>query len=234
MNDHIPEELRQAVVLLEEKTGYVFSDKSLAANALTHSSFYNEHKKNSVSNERLEFLGDSVLSLIMCEYLYLHDDRDEGRLTKIKAALVCEESLYGFARKIGLGDCICFGKGDREEGRTRPSSLADAVEAVLGAIYLDGGMEKARELILPYLSESLAEYDTGSDYKTMLQEVVQKNKGERLTYEITSESGPSHNKQFECNVLINSNVIARGSGHSKKAAEQAAAREALSLMGITK
>ncbi len=233
MKNIFPEELYSCVGLLEKKIGYTFADKSLAANALTHSSFYNEHKKDTVSNERLEFLGDSVLSLIMCEYLYAHDNRDEGKLTKVKAALVCEESLYGFAKRINLGECICFGRGDREEGKQRPSSLADAVEAILGAVYLDGGMDEARKMILPYLVESLKNYDIGSDYKTMLQEVVQKNKGELLTYEITGESGPAHDKRFECSVFINSNVIAQGVGHSKKAAEQDAAKKALVLLGIT-
>lgn len=225
-------EIDEKVALLEQKINYVFKNKRFAADALTHSSFYNEHKKESRSNERLEFLGDSVLSIITCEYLYSHLNEAEGMLTKIKAALVCEDSLYNFAVSKGLGECLLFGKGEKSAGTVRKSTLADAVEAILGAIFLDSGMDRAKEFILPYLIETLHESDILHDWKTMLQEIVQKNKGELLSYEIVEESGPAHDKNFVCHVKINSNVLAEGSGHSKKKAEQSAAKAALELMGI--
>ncbi len=225
-------EAEEKVSQLEKNIGYVFRNKRLATDAVTHSSFYNEHKHTSESNERLEFLGDSVLSLITCEYLYSHINENEGVLTKLKAALVCEDSLYTFAKMKNIGECILFGKGERDTGVERKSTLADAVEAVLGAIYLDGGMEAAKKYILPYIIESAGESDILHDWKTTLQEVVQKNKGELLSYEIVDESGPAHDRKFVCQVRINSNVIAEGEGRSKKAAEQAAARSALALMGI--
>lgn len=225
-------EVRQKVENLEKRINYVFKNKQLAADALTHSSFYNEHKRNSRSNERLEFLGDSVLSIITCEYLYSHLNEAEGMLTKIKAALVCEDSLYHFATVHGIGECLLFGKGERTVGTVRKSTLADAVEAILGAIYLDSGMDRAKEFILPYLIETLNESDILHDWKTMLQEIVQKNKGEILSYEIVEESGPAHDRHFVCHVKINSNVLSEGEGGSKKKAEQAAAKAALELMGI--
>ena len=225
-------EAEEKVSLLEKKINYIFTDRRLAADAITHSSFHNEHKQNTESNERLEFLGDSVLSLITCEYLFSRIHENEGILTKLKAALVCEDSLYGFARTIGLGECLLFGKGEKGAGTERKSTLADAVEAVLGAVYLDGGAEEARKIILPYLISSVGESDILHDYKTVLQEIVQKNRGELLSYEIIEESGPAHDKMFVCQVKINSNVIAKGEGRSKKSAEQSAAKSALALMGI--
>ena len=225
-------EIDEKVALLEQKINYVFKNKKLAADALTHSSYYNEHKRESHSNERLEFLGDSVLSIITCEYLYTHLSEAEGMLTKLKAALVCEDSLFMFAKRHGIGECLLFGKGERNVGIVRKSTLADAVEAVLGAVYLDSGMDGAKAFILPYLIESVGESDILHDWKTTLQEIVQKNKGEILSYEIIEESGPAHDKHFVCQVKINSNVLAEGSGHSKKKAEQSAARAALEVMGI--
>lgn len=225
-------EAEEKAALLEQKIGYVFKNKRLAADAITHSSFHNEHKHDGESNERLEFLGDSVLSLITCEYLYTHLSENEGVLTKLKAALVCEDSLYNFAKMKGIGECILFGKGERSSGVERRSTLADAVEAVLGAIYLDSGMKSAKDYILPYIISSAGESDLLHDWKTTLQEVIQKNRGELLSYDIIEESGPAHDKKFVCQVRINSNIIAEGEGRSKKAAEQAAARSALALMGI--
>ena len=232
MKNPLLPEIEEKVGLLEKKINYVFKNKKLAADALTHSSFYNEHKKESRSNERLEFLGDSVLSIITCEYLYTHLNEPEGMLTKLKAARVCEDSLYTFAVSKGLGECLLFGKGERSSGTVRKSTLADAVEAILGAIYLDSGMDEGKKYILPYLIEAVGESDVLHDWKTMLQEIVQKNRGEILSYEIVEESGPAHDKNFVCHVKINSNVLAEGSGHSKKKAEQNAARAALELMGI--
>ena len=225
-------ELDMKIAVLESKINYIFQNKQLAGDALTHSSFYNEHKKITRSNERLEFLGDSVLSLMTCEYLYAHIDKDEGTLTKLKAALVCEDSLYIFAKNKGIGECIVFGRGEREEGMIRKSTLADAVEAILGAIYLDSGFDAAKALILPYIIECAGKSDVLHDYKSMLQEVVQKNRGELLSYEIVGESGPDHDKRFVCHVKINSNTIAEGEGRSKKDAEQTAAKAALELMGM--
>jgi ribonuclease-3 len=224
-------EVKIKVENLEKRINYVFKNKQLAADALTHSSFYNEHKRNSRSNERLEFLGDSVLSIITCEYLYSHLNEAEGMLTKIKAALVCEDSLYNFAAIHGIGECLLFGKGERTVGTVRKSTLADAVEAVLGAIYLDSGMDRAKEFILPYLIETLNESDILHDWKTTLQEIVQKNPEDVIEYVLASESGPDHNKHFVMEVRIDNNVVGRGGGKSKKEAEQQAAREALELMG---
>jgi len=225
-------ELDRKVLMLEQKLNYSFKNKQLAGEALTHSSFCNEHKKQNKkppeSNERLEFLGDSVLSLMTCEYLFANFDENEGVLTKLKAALVCEDSLYDFAQKIGLGECIVFGRSNI----VRKAPLADAVEAVLGALYLDSGFEEAKKLIMPYIIECANKSNLLHDYKSALQELVQKNKGELLSYEIVGESGPDHDKRFECNVKINSNVIACGIGRSKKDAEQEAAKKALELMGM--
>ena len=232
MIESVLNEAERKITLLEEKIDYRFEDRQLAFDAITHSSYQNEHKGIVVSNERLEFLGDSVLSIITCEYLYTHLNEPEGMLTKLKAALVCEDSLYTFAVSKGLGECLLFGKGERSSGTVRKSTLADAVEAVLGAIYLDSGMDEGKKYILPYLIEAVGESDVLHDWKTMLQEIVQKNRGEILSYEIVEESGPAHDKNFVCHVKINSNVLAEGSGHSKKKAEQNAARAALELMGI--
>lgn len=219
---------------LEGKLGHTFADKSLLFNALAHSSYENEHATKGGSNERLEFLGDSVLSLITAEYLYSHSDRDEGYLTKTKARAVCESTLYDFAKTLGLGEYMLFGKGEREAGKLRASTLSDCFEAVLAAIYLDAGYEAAKKFALPFITDAIRNSDEFfRDYKTLLQEIVQKNRGEKLSYRISGESGPEHNKTFVCEVLLNSNIIGTGEGHSKKNAEQEAARKALALMGIT-
>lgn len=232
MKNLLNEEYEEKVALLEQKIGYVFNDKRLAADAITHSSYYNEHKHDTRSNERLEFLGDSVLSIITCDYLYGHIYEAEGVLTKLKAALVCEDSLYVFAKNKDIGECLLFGRGERNIGMSRKSTLADAVEAVLGAIYLDSGMDAAREFILPFIAASAEESDVLHDWKTTLQEIVQKNKGEILSYEIVEQIGPPHDRRYVCHVKINSNVISEGSGTSKKKAEQEAAKAALELMGV--
>lgn len=216
---------------------YTFHNPALLQNALTHSSYANENRDRGVrSNERLEFLGDSVLGLICARYIYSeYKNLPEGELTKLRAAVVCESSLYEFACQIGLGQRLLLGRGEKTGGGSkRPSVLADAVEAVLAAVYLDGGFDAAEAFILAFIrekSESVVRSHATLDYKTTLQEIVQKNHEEVLSYRLKSESGPDHDKRFAMEVLINSNVIAQGSGHSKKLAEQAAAKAALELMG---
>ncbi len=219
---------------LEEKIGYTFKNKELLKTALTHSSYANE-KNGEKYNERLEFLGDSVLGIITAEYLFInHKDFPEGELTKIRAALVCEKALYGFAGEIELGSYLRLGKGEiRTGGSERPSILADAFEALIAAIYLDGGMQAAKKFVLGFITKAQGRaMRVNEDYKTKLQEVIQKNPGETLEYCVTGESGPDHDKRFEVEVHLNSNVIGRGEGRSKKQAEQAAAHEVLKMMGL--
>ena len=220
---------------IEKNLKYTFKNKELLSTALTHSSYSNEKKKGTESNERLEFLGDSVLSIITSEYLFKeYSHQPEGELTKLRAALVCEKSLCEISRELGIGECLKLGHGEEHTGgRQRPSILADAFEAMLAAIYLDSGMDSARSFVLPFIKEKLKNIDSTSalDYKTTLQEIIQQNPEEQLEYRLTGESGPDHNKHFIVEVHLNSNCIGRGEGHSKKQAEQSAAREALSLMG---
>ena len=221
---------------LEKNLKYTFKNKELLKNALAHSSYANEKKGVVTSNERLEFLGDSVLSIIVSEYIYKNfPNLPEGQLTRIRASLVCEKSLCGFSKKLGVGDYLLLGKGEKANGGAdRPSILADAFEAILAAIYLDGGIEPAKKHVLRFVQSELAhlENDNFKDYKTELQEIIQRNPEEKLTYVLTGESGPDHDKCFTVEVHLNSNVIGEGSGHSKKNAEQAAAKKALELMGI--
>ena len=220
---------------LEEKLGYNFKNKNLLLNALTHSSYANESRDGIPSNERLEFLGDSVLSLITAEYLFTHFKKlPEGELTKLRASLVCEKSLCGFSREFDLGSYLRLGKGEEKGGgRERDSILADAFEAVLAAIYLDGGYDTAKKHVLNYILPELEHIDDEvfKDYKTALQEIIQKNPEESVSYILTGESGPDHDKIFQVEVRLNSNTIGRGAGKSKKQAEQRAAKEALQLMG---
>ena len=218
---------------LEQKIGYTFQNKGFLRLALTHSSYANESRSGE-NNERQEFLGDAVLSIVVSDYLFQRFHMAEGDLTRIRASLVCEKSLCGFAREIGLGDHLLLGKGEEMTGgRDRASVLADAFEALIAAIYLDGGIEQAKGFILPFAQGSLeGEVEQGfTDYKTQLQEIVQKNPGELLAYRLVEETGPDHDKRFVVEVLLNSNIIGKGQGRSKKAAEQAAAKEALELMG---
>ena len=216
---------------LEEILGYTFTDKSLLENALTHSSYANENRSGrAVSNERLEFLGDSVLGMITAEYLYrTHPDLPEGELTRTRAALVCEGSLHEVAKVWGLGQHLRLGRGEEGGGgRERASILADAVEAVLAAMYLDGGIGTVRKTIHKFIlsGESRAE-SANRDYKTALQEWVQRENGQVLAYRLSGESGPDHAKTFEVEVTLNGDVIGRGQGRSKKEAEQHAARAGL-------
>ncbi len=216
--------------------GYSFRNPDLLRTALTHSSYANEC--GGLFNERLEFLGDSVLGMVTAEYFFEHHKNlPEGELTKLRAATVCEKSLFGFAKEIDLGSFILLGKGEvNTGGRERPSILSDAFEAVIAAIYLDGGMEPAKIFVLRFVSKSENHLNEAQfkDYKTILQEIIQRNPEETLEYTLSGESGPAHNKTFTVDVYLNSNCIGRGEGHSKKHAEQAAAREALKLMGIEK
>ena len=220
---------------LMDALGYTFQNPRLLENALTHSSFANERKAGAYkSNERLEFLGDSVLGMVTAVYLFHKENGPEGELTKLRAALVCEKALCSYARELELGRYLLLGRGEaRTGGADRPSILADAFEAVTAAIYLDGGMEAARDFLLPFLKKELSNHRRlhFKDYKTTLQEIVQQNPEEKLEYVLTGESGPDHSKQFVVEVHLNSNVIGTGRGRSKKEAEQQAAREALKLMG---
>lgn len=218
---------------LEKKIGYKFKNTELLELALSHSSYANE-KHGRQNNERLEFLGDSVLGFVTAEYLFSTlGDRPEGELTKLRANAVCEKSLAVFANEISLGDYLLLGKGEiMTGGRERPSILSDAFESVIAAIYLDGGIEEAKKFVLRFVSKSTTDTSEATDYKTLLQEVIQKNPDEHLTYRLVAESGPDHNKEFTVEVYLNSNCVGTGKGHSKKKAEQAAAREALELMGI--
>ncbi len=221
--------------LLQENLKYNFKNLTLLENALTHSSYANEARNGIKSNERLEFLGDSVLSIIVAEYLYKEYKKiPEGELTKLRASLVCEKSLCGFSRELNLGKYLRLGRGeDKNGGRKKDSILADAFEAVLAAMYLDGGMEVAKKHVLRFVLPELGHTDDEvfKDYKTALQEIIQRNPEESVTYILIGESGPDHNKVFDVEVHLNSNVIGKGSGKSKKRAEQMAAKQALTLMG---
>ena len=226
--------------LLEKKLGYTFKDPSLLQSALYHSSYANELKSKGVTvqcNERLEFFGDSVLSLIVSDYLYFrYVANQEGDMTKIRAAVVCERALAKYAAKIGLGNYLYLGHGeDINHGRERASITSDAFEAVLAAMYIDSGsLDTVRNFLLPYVKEeieSIREKSSFMDYKTALQQIVQQVEGEILEYVLVGESGPDHCKTFDMEARLNSNVIGRGSAHSKREAEQLAAKEALVLFG---
>ena len=220
---------------LEDKIEYVFKDKLLLKQALTHSRYANENRGTGPFNERLEFLGDAVLSLVTAEYLFKKfPEMPEGELSKLRSGLVCTSSLCDYAKRISLGDFLFLGKGEENSGgRQRPSNLENTFEALIAAVYLDGGLEKARAFVLRFLNASIETHHISfKDYKTLLQEVIQQNHEETLNYVITGESGPDHDKRFDAEVHLNSNVIGRGSGKSKKQAEQEAAREALQLMGL--
>lgn len=216
---------------LERKLGYQFNNKALLINALTHSSYANENRDEGVpSNERLEFLGDSVLGFSAAKHLYaVEPAMPEGRMTRLRAELVCEQSLHGVAQDLGLGEYLRMGHGEeRNGGRQRISILADAVEAVIAAIFLDGGIEPAERFVeRMVLSPESVEAHHASDYKTELQELVQQRPDQLLRYIAAGESGPDHDKLFMSDVSLNGEVIGRGSGKTKKEAEQAAAREAL-------
>ena len=217
---------------LETIIGYKFKHPELLETALTHTSYANETRPPVKHNERLEFLGDSVLSVVVADYLFHQSGRPEGELTRMRASLVSEDALFQFAQEIQLGEYLRLGHGeDLGGGRSRPSVVSDAFEAVIAALYLDGGMEVARNFILPFITEGK---HAEADYKTRLQEIVQQNPEEKLSYVVEQETGPDHDKHFVVAVRFNSDCIARGEGRSKKMAEQHAAREALKLLGVIK
>ena len=218
---------------LEKKLGYTFRDPELLRAALYHSSYANEHRSEGIrSNERLEFLGDAVLGFVSAEHLFKkHPELPEGDLTRIRAALVCEESLHEVAQSLDLGSHLLLGKGEEQGGgRCRPSILADATESVFAAVYLDGGMDAASDLIHRVLLDKEREEvveERRRDYKTELQELVQRRSGQVLHYELTGTSGPDHAKQFTFRVTLNGRELGQGTGRSKKEAERSAARSAL-------
>ena len=216
---------------LEVAIGYRFRDITLLQNALSHSSYANERWHDSLkSNERLEFLGDSILGMVTAEYLYRHfPDRPEGDLTRMRADMVCEQALSAVAERIGLGEHLLLGHGEETGGgRERHSILADALESVIAACFLDGGMEAARQFIDRFvLTEVPVKQMRNLDYKTALQELVQQKKNQVLTYTLVGESGPDHDKHFQVQVMLNGEVIGSGEGRSKKKAEQDAARIAI-------
>ena len=220
---------------LERKLKYAFRNRALLEEALNHSSYANEHRGAGIcSNERLEFLGDSILGFVTAEHLFkTYPDLPEGDLTRMRAALVCEQSLYEVARHLELGQYLKLGRGEEAGGgRSRQSILADAVEAVFAAIYLDSDISSISRIIHAILLDKATAHvvEERRDYKTALQELVQREEGSTLTYRLVEESGPDHNKQFVFEVLVNGTASGRGSGHSKKEAEQAAARDALEKM----
>lgn len=219
---------------LENAIGYRFQNITLLQNALAHSSFANERWHDSLkSNERLEFLGDSILGMVVAEFLYRnYPDRPEGELTRMRADMVCETSLAKVANQIGLGEHLLLGHGEEQGGgRARVSILADAVESVIAASFLDGGMEPARRFIEQFILCNVPEQRLrNADYKTALQELVQQKKNQVITYELTGESGPDHDKHFVVRVLLNGTPIGTGEGTSKKRAEQDAACNALEKM----
>ena len=220
---------------LESRIGYAFQNRDFLNTAITHSSYANENKAAGVvCNERLEFLGDAVLGYVTAEYLYERfPDLPEGRMTRLRAELVCERSLNFVATQISLGEYLRLGRGEENNGgRARPSIKADAVEALLAAIYLDGGIEPAKRFVRRFIFDGFEAGDMGFilDYKTDLQELVQKKSGRILEYRVTSESGPDHDKTFIASVALHDGASAQGEGKSKKEAEQMAAKAALEML----
>ena len=224
---------------LEKTIGYVFKNRTLLHTALTHSSYSNEkraHGDSESCNERLEFLGDSVLSLIVSDYIFsAYPDMPEGELSKVRAGTICEKALAEFARNIKLGDYLFLGRGEElTNGRERPSILADAFEALLASVYLDGSIDDVKHFLLPFVKEEISKILASghtADYKSILQQIVRQEKGELLEYIPVREAGPAHKRIFTVEARLNNNVIGVGTAGSKREAEQIAAREALSLFG---
>ena len=221
----------------ESIIGYTFKDISILNNALTHSSFIASKADFLEHNERLEFIGDSILSMVISLLLYSKcKNSPEGSLTRYRAGIVCEQSLYNAAGRLKLGQYLLLSKGEENTGgRNRVSILADAFEAVVAAIYLDGGIKKARSFILSNLEgiiNDAVENRIFSDYKSFLQEHVQKNNSGKLSYKLLHEEGPDHDKTFEVALYLNNTMIGRGEGHSKKDAQQAAAKAAIVCLGV--
>lgn len=231
-NSHIDEYIEN-IKSLEQKIEYSFKDKKKLLLALTHSSYANERKSEKLaSNERLEFLGDAVLNIVTSDYIYNnYPSLPEGEMTKTRASIVCESSLMKCAVKINLGNYLLLGKGEElTGGRTRTSILSDAFEALIGAIYLDGGLEKAREFISTSMKDIYSSLESGelfSDFKTQFQEIIQKTSDQKIVYRILEEKGPDHNKVFVAQLSVGDMVYGTGEGRSKKEAEQNAAMEAL-------
>lgn len=222
---------------LQEIIGYTFKDIKILNAALTHSSYIASKNEYQLHNERLEFIGDSILSMIISLYLYQKcKNSPEGQLTRFRAGIVCENSLYNASNNLNLGRFLLLSKGEENTGgRERVSILADAFEALIAAIYLDGGFKKARTFVLSNLQGTINDVLQNkifSDYKSFLQEYVQKSNSGKLNYKITKEEGPDHNKTFEAALYLDNTVIGRGTGHSKKDAQQAAAREAIESLGV--
>ena len=223
-------DIKEALRELQDKIGYQFKDESLLKQALTHSSFANEQKINKLNNyERLEFLGDAVLELVSSEFLFNENkDMPEGQLTRLRASMVCEPALAYCARDIDLGSYILLGKGEEATGgRKRDSITSDVMEAVIGAIFLDGGIENAKEFIYHFVLSDLENKILFLDSKTLLQEEIQKKNTAQLRYELVGETGPDHDKQFSVEAYLDDKLIGSGVGRTKKAAEQQAAYEAL-------
>ncbi len=223
---------------LEEKIGYKYKNKELLRTALTHSSYCNENKHSGVAlsdNERLEFLGDSVLSVIVSDYLFKHyGNLDEGDLTKTRAASVCETALYALGTELELGSYMRFGHGEAAStGRLRKSIVADAFEALLASMYLDAGLDTVRAFLLPLIKPTIEKAVKGwdTDYKSRLQKLVQQTPEEVLEYRSAGEEGPPHDRVFKFEVYLNSNLLGAGIGRSKREAEQNAARQALAFFG---
>lgn len=222
------------MIQLMEHIGYIFKNDELLKTAVTHSSYANENRgEGTACNERLEFLGDAVLGLLVAQYLYgRFPDMPEGKMTRLRSELVCEKNLSRVAEELHLGENLRLGKGEEKNGGgSRPSILADAVEAILAAIYLDGGKAEAETFVSRFIInpfEAGGQYE--GDYKTELQELIQRQSGQTLTYELVKSSGPDHDKVFTVQALLNGCVISTGSGHSKKDAEQAAAEKALEAL----
>lgn len=220
---------------IQEKIGYRFNNPELLKQALTHSSFANEQKINKLKNyERLEFLGDAVLELVSSEFLFKENpNMPEGQLTKLRASMVCEPSLAYCARDIDLGSFILLGKGEEATGgRKRDSITSDVMEAVIGAIYLDGGIEEAKKYIYRFILEDLDDKILFMDSKTILQEEIQKKNNAQLRYELIAEIGPDHDKEFQVEAYLDDILVGTGVGRTKKAAEQQAAYEALVKMKV--
>lgn len=222
---------------LEKKIDYVFQNKSLLKQALTHSSYANEQKiRKNGDYERLEFLGDAVLELISSEFLFNeHPDMSEGNLTKLRSSLVCEPALAQCAKEIDLGSYMLLGKGEESTGgRYRESITSDVMEALIGALYLDGGFKTAKEFILKYILSDIENRILFYDSKTVLQEIIQTKPNQKLIYELIDEIGPDHNKEFVVEATLNGEKIGLGQGKTKKAAEQKAAYEAILAIRKTK
>lgn len=229
----IMRDMKEVLDELQEKIGYRFQDVNLLKQALTHSSFANEQKVNKLKNyERLEFLGDAVLELVSSEFLFTENpDMPEGQLTKLRASMVCEPALAYCAKDLDIGSYLLLGRGEEATGgRKRDSITSDVMEAIIGAIYLDSGLENAKKHIYRFILSDLEHKILFFDSKTILQEEIQKKKDARLRYELVGETGPEHDKQFHVEAYLNDVLIGTGAGRTKKAAEQQAAYEALLKM----